>query len=325
MPAGILAMGGHVPPDVVGNDTIAAWADTTPAWIETRTGVLERRWAAPETPTSELALAAVRDLLRTSPAALDDLGAIIVATSTPDQPQPSTAVIVQDLLAAAPVPAWDVNAVCSGFLYSLVMGAALVKDGGAPVLIVGADKYSSIVDGTDRRTVSLFGDGGGAVVLGDVPEGYGLRASRLAAHGRHRAYVEVVGGGTRRPLDTSGLAVGDHLFRMQGRPVRDYLFQVLPGMIHDVLDDAGMKVGDVDRFIFHQANPRLLQELSRDLGIDPGKMPLTADWFGNTGAASVPLTLWHSDTTRPLERGEQVLLASVGGGMTAAAAVMTWY
>jgi 3-oxoacyl-(acyl-carrier-protein) synthase III len=325
VPVGIVAVGGYVPPDELDNATVAAWADTTPDWIEARTGINERRWASPETPTSALALAAVRDLLREYPTDLHELGAIIVATSTPDQPQPPTAAILQRLLEASPVPAWDLNAVCSGFLYGLVVGAALVNGHGSPVLVVGADKYSAIVDGSDRRTVSLFGDGGGAVVLGRVPAGYGLLASRLAAHGEHSGYVEVIGGGTRRPLDQHGLKAGHDRFRMRGREVREYVLATLPGLIRSVVEDAGVDVREIDRFIFHQANPRLIEELGRIMGINPGKVPLTAPLFGNTGAASIPITLWDSHRKWPLQRGERLLFAAVGGGLTAGAALVVWY
>lgn len=325
MPAGILAVGAHVPGRVIDNDTISEWTGAPPEWIEERTGITTRRYAAEDERTSDLAHQAVLDLVRTRPDALDDLGAVIVATSTPDQPQPATAAYLQHGLGLSGVPAFDLNAVCSGFLYGLDVASALVERTPRPVLMVAADKYSSIMARDDRRTVSLFGDGAGAVLVGPVPDGYGLRASRLMAHGEHRELVEVVGGGTRSPLTSDGLAAGEHLFRMRGRDVKQYAIDTLPVAIDDVLAQSGLTTADVDRFVFHQANPRLLEVLAKRLGIDVGRMPLTGPDFGNTGCASIPVTLRRSAAERPLERGERVLFASVGGGMTAGAAVLTWY
>jgi 3-oxoacyl-[acyl-carrier-protein] synthase-3 len=324
---GILGIGSHVPDGIIGNATISEWTNTSPQWIVERTGILERRYADRGTTTSALGHAAVGDLVGRHPDALTDLGAVIVATSTPDQPQPATAAILQRELGLSGVAAFDLNAVCSGFVYALTVGSALVgQPGWAPrVLVVAADLYSSIMDRTDRKTVSLFGDGAGAVLLGRVPDGFGLHASRLTAHGEHRELVEVVGGGTRRRLDADALAAGDDRFRMRGRDVRDYALRTLPEIVHDVLDDAGLGLDDIDRFVFHQANPKLLEDLAKALGIDLGRIPLTAPRYGNTGSASIPITLCHSHREQPLRRGERVLFAAVGGGMTAGAAVLTWY
>ena len=326
MSIGILAMGAYVPDDVVDNDLIGAWADTTSEWIVDRTGVYERRYACDRTPTSVLAHRAVLDMLSEYPDALRDVAAIVLATSTPDQPQPSTALILQDLLGLSAVPAFDINAVCSGFVYAVVLGAALAKE--VPtrrVLVVGADKYSSIMDGRDRGTVSLFGDGAGAVVLGPVPDGYGVRASKLRADGQHRELVEVIAGGTRRPLDAHAREAGHHLFRMRGPAVRDYVLETLPALIKETLVEAGLDLNDIDRFILHQANPRLLEHLTRELGVDPGRVPLTAPLYGNTASASIPITLRKSQASRPLARGENLLIGAVGGSMTAGVAVITHY
>ncbi|MER7400520.1 ketoacyl-ACP synthase III [Streptomyces sp. NPDC000151] len=326
-PIGIVGLGAHVPPDVVDNARIAAWSGADPAWIEERTGILERRYVTPGTTTSRLAAEAAARALRDSPDAAADLGVLIVATSTPDQPQPSTAVLLQQELGLSNVPSFDVNAVCSGFLYALAVAESMLSHrmAGRYGLVVGADLYSSLMDRTDRRTVSLFGDGAGAAVLGPVPHGYGLRGLELQAHGEYRDFVEVVAGGTRKPSDAAAREAGEHLFRMQGRPVRDYALRTLPKVIAAALDQAGLGLHDVDRFILHQANTRLVEACVAELGVDPERVPLTAPVYGNTAAASLPLTLDSAHRRRPFTRGEHLVLAGVGGGMTAGAAVLTWY
>lgn len=325
MGIGILACGSYVPEVTIDNATVAEWTGATTDWIQQRTGVMERRYAPAEMATSELGYRAVQSLLVQEPTALDDLIAIVMATSTPDQPQPATAAVLQHRLGVEGIPAFDINAVCSGFVYATVVAASLARDTHSHALVVAADKYSSIMDQHDRKTVSLFGDGAGAILLGPVPDGYGLRSQRLVTHGSHSDLVRVKAGGTRMPLDGDALERGDQLFRMEGRAVRDYALDVLPKLIHSALDEAQLTVDDVDRFVFHQANPRLLEALGEQLGIPAGKVPLSAPLIGNAGAASIPVTLHASDTEKPLSRGDQVVFASVGGGMTAGASVWTWY
>ncbi|MGW2964722.1 3-oxoacyl-ACP synthase III family protein [Streptomyces sp. NPDC001220] len=327
---GFLGLGGHVPPLVIDNAQVAEWTGAEENWIVERTGILERRYREPGTVTSDLALHAAREALGALPEAVARLGVMVVATSTPDQPQPSTGAILQNKLGLSGVPAFDVNAVCSGFLYALavadsMLSARLAGEGGDHALVVGADMYSSLMNRSDRRTVSLFGDGAGAVLLGPVPDGYGVLGWRLVAHGEHRELVEVPAGGTRTPLDARSREAGEHLFRMRGREVRDYALGVLPKVVGEALDSAGIRLADVDRFILHQANTRLVEACTRELGVDPDRVPLTAPQFGNTATASIPLTLRAENELRPFRRGERLVLAGVGGGMTAGAVVVRWY
>lgn len=328
MPIGILRLGAYVPPTVVNNASIAAWSDTTEQWVDERTGIATRRYADPGVATSDLAVAASLDLLSEDRTTWPAIDAVIVATSTADQPQPATAAAVQHKLG---LPgggfAFDLNAVCSGFLFALAVAEGLLghrlKDGAA--LVVAADMYSRIMNREDHKTVSLFGDGAGAALVGPVPDGFGLHASRLVTDGELRSIVQVPAGGTARRLDPQAYAVGGHLFRMDGRRVRDYVLTTLPKLVEEVLDEAGLALEDIDRVVFHQANTRLLEQCTRLLGLDPARVPLTAPRYGNTGAASIPVTLHDSHLRRPLQRGERILLAGVGGGMTAGAAVLTWY
>ncbi|MCX5328788.1 3-oxoacyl-ACP synthase III family protein [Streptomyces sp. NBC_00140] len=327
---GFLGLGGHVPPLVIDNAQVAEWTGAEESWIVERTGIRERRYREPGTVTSDLALHAAREALGALPEAAARLGVMIVATSTPDQPQPSTGAILQDKLGLTEVPAFDVNAVCSGFLYALavadsMLSARLAGQGGDHALVVGTDIYSSLMNRSDRRTVSLFGDGAGAVLLGPVPDGYGVLGWRLVAHGEHRDLVEVPAGGTRTPLDARSRDAGEHLFRMRGREVREYALGVLPKVVGEALDSAGVRLENVDRFILHQANTRLVEACARELGVAPDRVPLTAPQFGNTATASIPLTLRAENELRPFRRGERLVLAGVGGGMTAGAVVVRWY
>lgn len=328
MPVGVLSIGSYTPDQVVDNQQISAWTGMPESWVTERTGVLTRRYAEPGTATSDLAVPAAREALEGVPDEVRErLGALVVATSTPDVPQPSTAAILQHKLGLSTLPAFDVNAVCSGFLYGLSVAEGLLAAGrhGEHVLLVGADMFSTIMDRSDRRTVSLFGDGAGAVLLGEVPEGYGLQSVHLVTDGEFHHYVGVEGGGTRTPLDAEAREAGHQYFRMNGRAVRDYALSVLAKLTAQTLDDCRLDLEDIDRFVFHQANTRLLETFVADAGIDPDRVAYTAPHLGNTVAASVPLTLHATHRERPLKRGERVLMASVGGGMTAGAALLTWY
>jgi 3-oxoacyl-(acyl-carrier-protein) synthase III len=325
MNIGILGIGGYVPDRVVTNETVAQWAGVSTHWLEERTGVLTRRYAPCDMTTSELGYLAVQDLLRRDEKALDGLETIIFVTTTPDQPLPATAAILQKRIGIARVSAFDVNAVCSGFLYGLVVGATLAGNGGGRVLVVAADMYSRIMDRTDRKTVSLFGDGAGVALLGPLPEGYGLLSHRMISDGELYDLIEVRAGGTRMPTDEMALEKRENLLRMQGKPIRDYVLGVVPDLVHEVLAEAEISLDQVDRFILHQANPRLLECLAERMGIDPGRVPMTAPYLGNTAVASIPLTLCAAHAERPLRRGERIVMAAVGGGMNAAAAVLIWH
>ncbi|MGW3567681.1 3-oxoacyl-ACP synthase III family protein [Streptomyces sp. NPDC000941] len=327
MPTGIISIGSHIPDHVVGNDQIAEWAGVSEEWIHERTGILERRYASTGTATSDLAVHAVRQIFSECDGAAELIDALILATCTPDVPQPATAAIVQHKLGLRVMPAFDVNAVCSGFLYGMAVADGLrsASPDTEHVLVVGADMFSTIMDRTDRSTVSLFGDGAGAVLLGPVPEGYGLLAMRTISDGALHHLVGVPAGGTALPLDRAALQSGQNFLKMDGRAIRQYVHTTLPKIVDQVLDDAGLDLGGIDRFIFHQANPRLLESFADMTGIDRKRMPLTAPHLGNTAGASIPVTLCAADRDRPLERGENLLLASIGGGMNAAAALVRWY
>jgi 3-oxoacyl-(acyl-carrier-protein) synthase III len=324
---GIAGIGAHLPDQVIDNSRIANWCGAEEEWVEERTGISGRRYASGDTVTSDLAHAAVLDLFASCPVGKEEVGLLVLATSTPDQPQPATAAILHHKLGLSDIPAFDVNAVCSGFVYAVAVAAAMLGSGGfgRAALVVGAEMYSTIMNRADRRTVSLFGDGAGAVLLASVPDGYGFLATRLATHSDHWELVEVIAGGTREPADERARAACRHLFQMDGRAVLDYAQHHIPKIVDEALSAAGVDLDDVDRVVMHQGNTRMVELLAKELGIGMDRIPLTAPEYGNTGAASIPITLHAANARRPFERGERVLLVTVGGGMTVGASVLVWY
>lgn len=326
MPTGILSVSGFTPERVIDNAQVARWSGASEEWITRKTGIYERRYADDDTAVSHLAARAARPLLRDE-GTREKVGLLIVATATPDQPQPATACFVQALLGLGAVPAFDVSAVCSGFLYSLVIAEALLagRYAGARALVIGADKFSAIMDPGDRRTVSLFGDGAGAALIGPVPDGYGIRGSSLIADGQEAGLVRVEAGGSRRPLTARAREGGGHHFRMDGRGVVAWADHFVPKAVDQALEQAGWEIDAVDRAVFHQGNARLVRSLGASVGLPESRLAFTAPEFGNTAGASIPLTLAQENQKEPFRRGERILLVAVGGGMTAGAVTLTWY
>lgn len=327
MAVGVVGLGTYVPSRRVTNDEVAEWSGVSPEWVTERTGIRERRYAAPGEATSDLAAAAVRETLADADIDAAQVSVLAVATATPDQPQPATAVHVQRKAGLETCPAFDVSAVCSGFLYSLVATAGMMalEDSESYALCVGADVFSHIMNRQDPRTVSLFGDGAGSVLLGPVPDGYGILGHFLMADGRSAEDVQVPAGGSAQPATGATLNAGLHLFQMSGRNVKAFAATYVPKVCDQALDRAAVTLPDVDRVIFHQGNVRLVESLAERMGLREDQLFLTAETLGNTAAASVPLTLARSHAERPLQRGDVVLLAAVGGGMTAGAVVLRWY
>ncbi|GAA4804445.1 ketoacyl-ACP synthase III [Streptomyces ziwulingensis] len=322
----VLGTGSCLPSHLVGNDEVGAAAGVTDEWIRNKTGIRARRRAKPDEATSDLAVAAGRAAMEAAGITAADLSLVVVATSTPDQPQPPTASIVADGLGAGHgTAAFDVNAVCSGFVFALNAAQHILAGSDSPyALVIGADVYSRILDHTDRRTAILFGDGAGAVVLGPARPGRGLLAGRLAGFGAERDLIEVPGGGSRRPTSRETLAAGLQYFRMNGRGVRDFVAETVTPAITAFVRGAGYTAADVDHFVPHQANGRMLDDLSATLGIAPGRTHATYQDFGNTGAASVPVTLDHAARRGHLADGDLVLLAGFGGGMAMGLSLLRW-
>jgi 3-oxoacyl-[acyl-carrier-protein] synthase-3 len=255
------------------------------------------------------------------------IDALVVATSSPDYIQPATACVLQAKLGLGAVTAFDVSAVCTGFVYGLATAAGLMH--AFPqyrrVLVVGCEAYSKILDYTDRATSVFFGDGAGAVVLGHVPDGYGVLTAQLMADGTQLDVVGIRAGGSAEPASADTLAGRRHYFHMNGSRVWDFAVHALPGVIKEALSQAHLGVDDVDLLIPHQANSRLIEAVGTAIGIGQDKIALTVDRYGNTAAASVPITLDEAIAAGRVKRGDIVVLASVGGGMTAGAVVLRWY
>lgn len=312
-------MGGYVPPDVISNAYVSKDTDKPPEWVTERTGIEERRFAGCEVPTSTLALHAVVDMMRRYPNSLDGVSMIMLATSTPDRPQPSTAAILQAKLDLSGIPALDINSVCTGWLFGLNIAAALTDARGWKVLLVGADKYSSILNPTDPTTMPLFGDGAGAVMIepGTDPNS-GLLSLETATEGKLAELVTVKAGGSEFPTSPNPL---DHLFRMKGRQVREFVLDRLPLLLDDACAKARVSIADLSAVICHQANPRLLGDLAAKMGLSPELVPTPGRLHGNCAAASVPLTLVAAQDAGMLVPGRPVALCAVGGGMSLAAGV----
>ncbi|BAJ31679.1 putative 3-oxoacyl-[acyl-carrier-protein] synthase III [Kitasatospora setae KM-6054] len=323
----MLGTGSSVPSRVVTNDEVGGPAGVDHEWILGKTGIRERRWAKPDEATSDFGVRAGRAALEAAGIGAAELSLVVVATSTPDQPQPPTAsVVAGELGADRGTAAFDVNTVCSGFLFAQTAAESVLKAaGGGYALVVGADVYSRILNPADKRSVILFGDGAGAVVLGPAPgPDRGIVASRLAGFAADRDLIEVRAGGSRIPTTPETLEAGLQYFTMNGRGVRDFVAEHVGPAVHEFLAEAGLSTADLDRFIPHQANGRMIEALGESLGIGPERIPTTYREYGNTGSASVPITLDRAARNGDLRPGDLVLLAAFGGGMAMGLSLLRW-
>jgi 3-oxoacyl-[acyl-carrier-protein] synthase-3 len=318
----VLGCGGYLPARILSNDELARSVATTDEWIVQRTGIRERHIAAAGELTSDLALAAARAALANAHAEASSIDLIVLATSTPDQTFPATAVTVQAGLGITHGAAFDLQAVCSGFVYALSIADAMLRSGAYKrALVIGAETFSRILDWNDRTTCVLFGDGAGAVVL-EAQEQPGTRADRgiltshLRSDGRHKAKLYVDGG----PSSTQ--TVG-HL-RMEGREVFKHAVAMITDVIEDAFKATGTTAADIDWFVPHQANKRIIDGSAHKLGIAPEKVVITVDRHGNTSAASIPLALADAVADRRIKRGNLILLEAMGGGFTWGSALLRW-
>ena len=311
----IVGTGSYLPPRRVTNDELAAdlakrGVETSDEWIVERTGIHARRFAAPDVTSSDLAEQAARRALEAAGVASGEIDLISVATSTPDMVFPSTACILQHKLGIASCPAFDVQAVCSGFVYALAVADAMVQAGTARcALVVGAEVFSRILDFSDRTTCVLFGDGAGAVVLkaSDTP---GILASDLHADGQHVGLLCVPG------HVSGGAVLGSPLLTMDGQAVFKLAVSVLEKTAHATLQKAGVTESAVDWMVPHQANIRIMQSTARRLHLPMDKVVVTVGEHGNTSAASIPLALDHAVRDGSIRPGQNVLIEGVGGGFT---------
>jgi 3-oxoacyl-[acyl-carrier-protein] synthase-3 len=313
----IVGTGSFLPPRVVKNDEFAARLDTSDAWIRERTGIVERHIADASQTSSDLALEASRAALAAAGVRAEDIDLIVLATSTPDYVFPSTACLLQAKLGIKNCPAFDLQAVCSGFVYALATADNFIRAGThRRALVVGAEVFSRILDWNDRGTCVLFGDGAGAVVLaaGERP---GVHASVLRADGSHAGILSVPGN------VCGGSIVGSPYLQMQGSQVFKFAVKVLDEVARETMAAAGMQLGDIDWLIPHQANVRILEATARKLGLPLERLVVTVDHHGNTSAASVPLALDEFVRAGKIRPGHRVLLQGVGGGFTWGATLVT--
>ena len=314
----IIGTGSHLPEKVLTNADLEKIVDTSDEWIRSRTGIRSRHIAAEGELTSDLALPAAQKALQSAGVAAGEIDMIIVATTTPDMIFPSTACILQTRLGIAGCPAFDLQAVCSGFVYALSTADLFIRDGQAKkVLVVGAEVYSRILDWNDRGTCVLFGDGAGAVVLAasDTP---GILATRLHADGSYKDKLSVPGS------VCGGNVWGRPFVHMDGASVFRFAVRVFEEVAYEVLDQAGLKVSDLDWFVPHQANIRIMEATARKLGLPVEKVISTVDHHGNTSAASIPLALDEAVRDGRIRPGQTLLLEGVGGGFTWGAVLLRW-
>jgi 3-oxoacyl-[acyl-carrier-protein] synthase-3 len=311
----IVGTGSALPERCVDNATLAAelaerGIETSDDWIVARTGIRQRYLADPEVGSSVLGARAARAALQAAGLQPSDIDLIIVATSTPDYVFPSTACLVQRELGIAGCPAFDVQAVCSGFVYGLTVADSMIRTGAARnALVIGAEVFSRILDWTDRGTCVLFGDGAGAVVL-SASDRPGILAAKLHADGRHESILRTAG-------NVSGGAITGHPFlTMDGQAVFKLAVGVLDEVARETVAAAGMTIADIDWLIPHQANVRILHATGRKLGLPPAKVVVTVDRHANTSAASVPLALDVAVRDGRIREGHHVMLQGVGGGFT---------
>jgi 3-oxoacyl-[acyl-carrier-protein] synthase III len=325
MRAGILGTGHSYPEGILTNADLEKIVETSDDWITTRTGIKQRRKAAPGEYTSLFAVRAARQAIERAGLEPSDIDLILCATVTPDQILPSTGCIIQAELGANTAAAMDLVAACSGFLYGLTIADTMVRTGQSKhALVIGAEILTQYVDYTDRQTCVLFGDGAGAAVLGAVNGDRGILAARIRSDGRYEEQLYSPGGGTRRPPTAETLAAGDHFFKMKGNELFKVAVRSMTDVSREVLETAGVTAEDVKLFIPHQANQRITDAVASKLNVESERVYSNIAMHGNTSSASIPIGLDECVEAGRISPGDLVLLASFGGGATWGGVLMRW-
>jgi 3-oxoacyl-[acyl-carrier-protein] synthase-3 len=320
----ITGIGAYAPERVVTNDDLAKMMDTSDEWIVERTGIHERRIAADDQALSDLALPAARQALKQAGADAATVDLVIVATVTPDMAFPSAGAIIADELGAPDAAAYDLSAGCTGFMYAVAQGYGMVASGLARhALVIGGDVLSRILDWSDRGTAVLFGDGAGAVVIERVSEG-GFLGFELGADGSGGSQLFVPAGGSREPATAETVAERRHYVQMNGREVFKFATRVLVSSAEKVLAECGKTVDDVDVYIPHQANVRIIDHAAEKLGIPKEKIVVNVDRYGNTSSGSIPLALADAQADGRLRDGALVLMTGMGAGLTWGSGLIEW-
>jgi len=318
--AKITGVGSFLPPRIVTNDDLAKIVDTSDEWIRDRTGIRERRVSDENTATSDLAFEAAKKALLSAQVTAEQIELILVCTCSPDTLFPSVACIIQDKLKAVNSAAFDLSAACSGFNYGLATAAAFIESGKYnKILLVGADALTKYLDWTDRGTCILFGDGAGAVVLEASEGNNGVLSSWLTAEGSLGKHLVMPGGGSRDPEEKSG-----HFIRMDGKEVFKFAVRILETSVASLLAGAGLSISDVDLFIPHQANIRIIDHVAKKMGLPREKVYVNLQKYGNTSAASIPIALDEAVAEGKVKPGNLLVLSGFGAGLTSCANLIRW-
>ena len=320
----ITGLGSHVPERVLTNAELSTMVDTSDEWIVERTGIRERRIARSDEAMSDLALPAARQALEQAGADAASIDLIVVATVTPDTMFPTTSALLADLLGARDAAAYDLLAGCTGFMYALAQGYGMVATGlSRRALVVGGDVLSKIINWRDRRTSILFGDGAGAIVLEPVDAG-GFLAFELGAEGAGGVHLSLPAGGSRLPVSAQTVTQEQHFVQMNGREVFKFATRVMVASAEKVLAECKLSVDDIDVYVPHQANIRIIDYAARKLGIPNERVVVNVDRYGNTSSGSIPLALADAAADGRLKPGAKVLMTGMGAGLTWGSSVIEW-
>lgn len=323
--AGILGLGSYVPEKILTNADIEKLVDTNDEWITERTGIKERRICAPEQATSDLSLIAAQRALADANVSAEELDMIIVATISADSNTPSTACVLQNKLGAVNAAAFDLSAACSGFVYGSAIASQFIETGVyKKVLVVGAETLSKFVNWKDRNTCIIFADGAGAAVYGVVDDGYGVLSFDLGADGSGAETIEIPGGGSRHPADQETIDNHMHCLHMNGKETFRFAVKAMGSTVMKSLERAGLSKEDIDYFIPHQANIRIIQSAAKRLHLPMEKVFVNIEKYGNTSAASIPIALAEAQREGKLKKGEIIALSGFGAGLTWASCIMKW-
>ena len=323
--AGILGTGRSYPEGVLTNADLEKIVETSDDWITTRTGIKQRRKAAPGEYTSQFATRASQQAIERAGIEPTDVDLILCATVTPDQILPSTACLIQAQLGANKAAAMDIVAACSGFVYGITIAEPMIRSGHIKyALVIGAELLTRYVDYSDRSTCVLFGDGAGAAILGPVEGDRGVLAARIRSDGRYEEQLYAPGGGTKGGFTAETIARGDHFFKMKGNEVFKVAVRSMNDISRQVLCEAGLQTEDIDLFIPHQANQRITESVANQLKVDMSRVYSNIARTGNTSSASIPICLDECVETDRIKPGDNVLMASFGGGFTWGAIALRW-
>lgn len=322
---GIVGVGAYAPEKILTNADLVDKIDAAAEWIETMSGIQERHIAEPTQAASDLGIIAAQRALAKAGIAPDEVDLIIVSTATADMQFPSTACIIQHGLGIKNIPAFDLTAVCSGFVYALTVGAQFIaNEFYRTVLVISTEVVSSVINWADKETSMLIGDGAGAVVLRQVPDGYGILATKLGADGSGANFMMVPSGGSRRPVTAEEIAGKKNKIQMNGPEVFKFAMKMLPEVTGQALKLADLQAEDLKLIIPHQANRRIIEAAARRMDLPMEKFMVNVERYGNTSSATIPLALAEALETGRIESGDVIALTGFGGGLAWGSIIMRW-